>query len=498
MKIQYKAAAIMTLFGVVIVLLLSLGYDTMRHSIIIEKEMKNIKNISEEVALHLESHLKEKATIARTLSSAPLIKDALRRSNSEFSALPDTEQKQEIDRRNQQWIKTADINDSFIRAHMTNPVAEFLQYQQRMRPEEYGEIFLTNRYGVMIATTGKLTTLAHAHKYWWLACYDDGQGRIFLDDRGFDMSVKGYVLGIVLPIKDGDEIIGILKCNINIMGPLTDLVQEFALRHPGRMQIVRTGGLIVTERDVPPLSTRVDEVLVESLRQKVNGSIIIDENNNNMLVAFYPVEITMGSKKYGFGGNKESIDHIKGNKGEAWHIVLSRSGEDVLEAAHEETIIVIIIGIIFTVLTGVLALFLGKLIAGPIVKLATTARFIGKGNLNARVTVISNDEIGFLAQTLNKMAENLQDTMASRNDLLHEIEQRINAEEEKEKTIVELGKALEEIKTLSGIIPICSHCKEIRDDKGAWNQLEKYIAERSMAQFTHSICDKCMKKYYPE
>jgi signal transduction histidine kinase len=62
----------------------------------------------------------------------------------------------------------------------------------------------------------------------------------------------------------------------------------------------------------------------------------------------------------------------------------------------------------------------------------------------------------------------------------------------------ELQKALDEIKTLSGIIPICMHCKEIRDDKGSWSQLEKYISEHSEAQFSHGICDKCLKKHYPE
>jgi len=56
----------------------------------------------------------------------------------------------------------------------------------------------------------------------------------------------------------------------------------------------------------------------------------------------------------------------------------------------------------------------------------------------------------------------------------------------------------EELRILKGIIPICMHCKEIRDDKGYWNQLEKYISEHSEVQFSHGICDKCLKKYYPE
>ena len=58
--------------------------------------------------------------------------------------------------------------------------------------------------------------------------------------------------------------------------------------------------------------------------------------------------------------------------------------------------------------------------------------------------------------------------------------------------------AVEEIKTLQGLIPICSHCKKVRDDKGYWNQIEAYISQRTEAQFSHSICPECAEKYYPE
>lgn len=62
----------------------------------------------------------------------------------------------------------------------------------------------------------------------------------------------------------------------------------------------------------------------------------------------------------------------------------------------------------------------------------------------------------------------------------------------------ELQEANSKIKVLGGIIPICMHCKKIRDDKGYWNQLEKFIAENSEAQFSHGICDPCLEKYYPD
>lgn len=62
----------------------------------------------------------------------------------------------------------------------------------------------------------------------------------------------------------------------------------------------------------------------------------------------------------------------------------------------------------------------------------------------------------------------------------------------------ELSKALREIKTLTGLLPICSHCKKIRDDKGGWQQLENYMELHTTVEFTHSLCPECLQELYPE
>ena len=69
---------------------------------------------------------------------------------------------------------------------------------------------------------------------------------------------------------------------------------------------------------------------------------------------------------------------------------------------------------------------------------------------------------------------------------------------ELEKTNQELTTALAEIKTLRGIIPICSNCKKIRDDQGFWQQVESYVTEHTEVAFTHSICPDCIKDFYNE
>jgi PAS domain S-box-containing protein len=82
--------------------------------------------------------------------------------------------------------------------------------------------------------------------------------------------------------------------------------------------------------------------------------------------------------------------------------------------------------------------------------------------------------------------------------VVRDITDRTRAEQEKASLIVKLQEALAEVKKLSGILPICSSCKKIRDDKGYWKQVERYIGEHSEAQFSHSICPDCIRKLYPE
>jgi len=81
--------------------------------------------------------------------------------------------------------------------------------------------------------------------------------------------------------------------------------------------------------------------------------------------------------------------------------------------------------------------------------------------------------------------------------LLTDITERKNLEKEKEKIINDLQKALSEVKALSGLLPICSNCKKIRDDKGYWNQIEVYIRDHSEADFSHGLCPDCVTKLYP-
>jgi len=88
--------------------------------------------------------------------------------------------------------------------------------------------------------------------------------------------------------------------------------------------------------------------------------------------------------------------------------------------------------------------------------------------------------------------------IVAKDSLEEEVNERRRSEDEQKKLVVSLQKALAEIKTLHGIVPICSHCKKIRDDKGFWNKVETFVARHTEVKFSHGICPECIKKHYSD
>lgn len=92
--------------------------------------------------------------------------------------------------------------------------------------------------------------------------------------------------------------------------------------------------------------------------------------------------------------------------------------------------------------------------------------------------------------SMNTELVNMQREMTKKNFQLEQLRSELA------ERVVELEDVLSRIKKLEGIIPICMHCKKIRDKQDAWNRLEEYITEHSEAQFSHGICPDCLDHFY--
>jgi CheY-like chemotaxis protein len=113
-------------------------------------------------------------------------------------------------------------------------------------------------------------------------------------------------------------------------------------------------------------------------------------------------------------------------------------------------------------------------------------------NLEAAFAAGANDYITKPVNSVELLAR-----ASSALALKKEMDCRKVREEELRRSNEELQKALRDVKVLRGLIPICASCKKIRNDGGFWQQLEEYIGEHSEAEFSHGICQLCVKKLYP-
>jgi PAS domain S-box-containing protein len=624
MKFSTKLSLTIFITGLIALILLSFAIYKFNYDSVMISQSKFTESIAIEIAEDIDNMLSEKIKTALTLANSDTIIQTLEESAASYANLPDEKRKESIKQLNEKWIFTKDSTDNFILGFTDNKAAQFLKRQQTLLKDEYGEIFLTDKFGALAASTSKLSTFAHGHKYWWLGSYNNGKGAVFFDDRGYDDSVGGYVLGLVVPVKKGNEIIGILKCNLNILGNIAQLITGPGNKLIGNSKLTRSGGRVVFENGFEPLSTQIHHNIFEQLKNNNQGAIIINDSKDKYLVGFSQIKLTKDERGYGFGGTFKSIDHKKGNKGESWYVLCYRQMSVIQAPLIESIKSILLTGFAVIVILLLVSYLFGKKIAQPLSMINKATQKIGKGNFEYRIDISQNDEFGNLGRSFNQIADKLQHTTTSielfenelaerkqaekaiaekerfLSSLLHaipipvffkdregiyqgfnnayeafmgrsgdqmigksvfdispmelaqiyhakdtelfdsggiqhyeskvkiktgetrdvffdksvytdnkgkvigligtvlDITERKLAEQEREKLIFDLEKAAEEVKQLSGLLPICSFCKKIRDDKGYWNQIESYIHEHSDAEFSHGICQECAKEHYPD
>ena len=430
MKLRYKASIYLFSFSAFFLALITWFFYVNSGRLAMSDAGEMLSRSSEQISHHIEITLKEKIKLVKALAVADVLSEELRKSNALYERLSEDVRAQSIQKNNKLWISAPGLNDPIIAGVTENRLARYFKRQTEAMPGEFGEIFITNRFGAVVASTGRLTTFAHSHKYWWKEAYNKGKGKIFIDDRGFDESVGGYVIGVVLPIFDGEKLTGILKSNLNILDSLKGVLWEHSLGKKMDIKLARSGGKVVLEKGRPPLSTSLQDVLIkETLLWKV-GTKVFTENGAEKMAAYYPVWLTAGNKDLGFGGKESSIDQKKGNKGEGWTIVADQK-MDLLMAMHRQTAREIIrAGTLLILALMLLAIFLGYRITLPITRLTDAMVKSGEGDLSSHVNVTSDDEIGRLTVTFNEMVDRLRKTTISRDTFAAEVLERKKAQSE--------------------------------------------------------------------
>jgi DNA-binding response OmpR family regulator len=184
-------------------------------------------------------------------------------------------------------------------------------------------------------------------------------------------------------------------------------------------------------------------------------------------------------------------------KNSAYKIIKAESGEEALKKAEKNLPHLILLDILMAGIDGFQTFEILKqnektkdipvIFMTALGEIENKARGLGLGAVDYITKPFHNEEVLLRVQN-HLLINDLKNSLQEKNI---ELEKRL----QKEKSLVlELKKALNEVKTLTGLLPICAWCKNIRDDKGYWKKIETYISERTDASFTHGICNNCEEK----
>lgn len=284
--------------------------------------------------------------------------------------------------RDQQWQKAGD-QDALIMSYLDNPAARRLMDYQVAFPEHV-EVFVTDRFGGLVAATQRPSDFYQADEAWWQAAWNNGQGAIHMGQPAWDESSRTFAMIIAVPVRDSTgQVIGILRSTYR----LADVVKSVEAARwgtTGRAKVVLPNGQYLTN------GTEVASIEADMLRRvPAQGAVSTPYQGIARLISRAPVVATTA----------EAVVTELG-----WLILLHQDQQESLRPVNDTIRTSLLAALGALLVTGGLALIFAQQISKPLVVLSGAVDRFAKGDYSQRVVLRRGDELGILSQRFNHMA----------------------------------------------------------------------------------------------
>ncbi|NQT95773.1 MAG: PAS domain S-box protein, partial [Candidatus Omnitrophica bacterium] len=305
-------------------------------------------------------------------------------------------------------------DETFIRQYLDSPVSKRLKSITE-REGNIAEIFITDRQGGLVASSGKTSDFYQADEDWWNRAFDNGKGKTIIDNVIFDESARLLSLSMAVPIRiETGETVGICKAVLDIHRFLAPL-EDFKIGKTGHAVLTDSRGYILFHRGIQALSSRfMSEEKIKALLNKRDGWEIVSGGHIHEEKTF--VAVTPVTNAYLL------------ENGMSWLIFVDQDAKEVFFPLDRLIIQLIAVTLIMLVVLLFMSFTFSGIFVKPIKQLHEGTERIGKGDLDYKVDIRTNDEIEQLADSFNQMAEDLKKTTTSVSSLNQEIEAHKKAE----------------------------------------------------------------------
>lgn len=397
-SLRTKIITVTVLMVSLAVIIVATAIGRLSRTAIIERTGENLQTLAQAEALAVGELLFRETATLRTLAFNDQLRQSVQEQNESYRG-DDSEISAEIERLDQQWINSVDESTLITAVLQNGATNELSQYQQVW--VNNAEVFITDRYGALVASTNRTSDYYQADEAWWQAAYNNGTGDFYFGEPEFDESSGVNAINIALPLRNGtQEIIGILRTTLNL-SLLEDVVVAARFGQTGQISIHLPGQfdieldddqfVVETENLVAP------EILSQALPEEESYIFTpIDETVN--ILATSPVTTL---------SHEPVVDRLN------WVVAVHQAEAEALASAAEQQRVIAVLSAILLLVTAGVGYFISARLAAPILDLTHVARQVAAGDLTARAAVGASDEVGVLAETLNTMTSQLSESIAN-------------------------------------------------------------------------------------
>lgn len=394
---------------------------------------EGLHRVADQLALRIDLSLMREIDKSMVLSRNEALVSAVEKANHRYDGLSAAEAQKAIDSIDNNWPYDDRYRNLYTPS--LNPTAELLSKHKALYPDKIAELFMTDVYGGLIASTNKTSDYGQADEAWWQVAYNDGKGAAGMGIFEFDESAQVYAFTIATPIMDsaGTRAIGVLKAVINIH-KLLELLAGYKLGETGHIHLVDSEGV-----DVFPhgnISKRPPHVLKPGIAQDIlhlskHHTVVTDENKKKLIVGFAPVP---ASETFG-------LETLSGRK---WYVLVFQELGEAYVPVYRLMKTLLALGLVALVALYLTVLLTAGTITKPLYKLRRGTQRVRDGDLEQRVELLTGDELQELAESFNEMTGKLQVSYDELRNRTNELERSLDAlgqSEERYKSVLETSRS---------------------------------------------------------
>jgi len=363
-----------------------------------------LKSLANSQAAAISNVLIQEAHVLQSFDLSKLVQDRVDQVNAFYGSDlvfrdANLQRIQELD---QQW-RAADAanndNDPLVKATLNSVVATELREFKETFPENT-EVFVTDRYGALIAATNRTSDYYQADEDWWKAAFNEGKGAIYFGQPEFDESSKtfGIILAVPIVAHGTNEVTGVMRTTIRIDSVLA-ILDANVLGGTGHTDLYLPSKQVLTsenQQNLQPADPQALTHLAALIGNKTYDTFTLDGIPSVVSAA----QVTSTDPEV-----QSAIKNL------AWVIILDQSQADNLSPVAKQTRTTLLLALLILAVSSVGSVLLAQTFTGRIVRLTAVASEIAGGNLAAQARVEAPDEMGTLAATFNQMSAQLKGTL---------------------------------------------------------------------------------------